>query len=239
MLECSLYGAVYSSVIVFITSLFPRYFNDTPVAVYNCDTVEVVGSEFLNNTAHGTLVDLPFRTNAGGIAYTSVERPQSVRSSLVITDCVFKNNSAHQSVAESRDPTQSRVRSIFTGRGGGVGAAFGLAENVDILVENCSFTGNAADVFGGGLYINTISGATHNHYTINNCTFVENVASLGGGGISLTFTPNGSPNTTNRMELKRTTFVRNVAGLSGGALYLFPGTYSMLPNDDLILQRHH
>ena len=199
-----------------------RHFNDTPVAVYNCDTVEVVGSEFLNNTAHGTLVDLPFRINAGGISYTSFKRPQSVNASLWIADCMFTNNSALANVVRL-DPTQSRLHSLHTGRGGGIGAAVNFIEKLDILVENCSFTGNKAQLFGGGLYVNTVTNAVHHHYTILNCTFMENVAVSGGGGIALSFVPNGTRYTTNRMDLRHTKFVRNRAEMDGGAVYMFPG----------------
>ena len=204
-----------------IISLLLRHFNDTPVAVYNCDSVEVVGSEFLNNTAHGTLVDLPFRTNAGGIAYSSNNQPKSVNPSLWITGCVFANNSALQTV--SQDPSQSRQLSLYTGRGGGIGAALGVVENVDILVENCTFTGNRASVFGGGLYIFTESNATHHHYSVVNCTFLENSAILAGGGVGFSFFAVGAHDTTNRIELRQATFVRNRAEDIGGAVYLFPG----------------
>ena len=198
-----------------------RHFNDTPVAVYNCDTVEVVGSEFLNNTAHGTLVDLPFRTNAGGIAYTVHNR---VNASLRITKCVFINNSALQTVAVNPDITESRVLKLFVGRGGGICAAVFMVEQVDILVENCNFTRNLVEQLGGGLYITTQGNATRHHYAIVNCTFVENAALVAGGGIGLAFFPPGARHTMNQIQLRHSTFVRNRAAEFGGAAYILPGT---------------
>ena len=63
-----------------------RHFDDTALLAcsYNCDTVEVVG---LNNTAHRALADLPFRINAGGIAFSS-HIPQSVNASFRV-DCLL------------------------------------------------------------------------------------------------------------------------------------------------------
>ena len=205
-----------------------RHFDDTAVSTYNCDTVEVVGSKFLNNTASGALADLPFRINAGGIAFSS-HNPPSVIASLRVTDCVFTNNSALQT-AVNRTTTQNTALKRYSGRGGGLGAALGTIEHLHISVENCTFAGNTAKVFGGGLYIITISNATHHHYSVINCTFLENAASSAGGGVGLSLLFGKRLDTMNQVQLKNSTFVRNRAGNFGGGAYILSGNAYLLLN---------
>ena len=199
-----------------------RHFNATPVSVYNCDTVKVVGSKFLSNTAHGMTPDRLFRTYAGGIAYTSHNQSESTEHSLLITECLFINNSALQAV--EHDPTQRNYKRLYwyTGRGGGIAAAVGWVENINILIEDCTFIRNMANLYGGGLYITAEHRATNHHYTITNCTFVENVA-RGGGGFGLTFFPSGRYDTMNQIILRNTTFLRNSVAENGGAMHLISG----------------
>ena len=162
-----------------------RHFSGTAVSVYNCATVEVVGSEFTNNTSHGAHADLPYRIDAGGLSYSShYDAPQSVNASFRVKDCTFTNNSALQTAA-NLTITDSRARKRYSGQGGGIGAALGTIEELHISVENCTFTRNTANRFGGGLYILTLSNAIQHSYKIENCTFVENKATIAGGGLGL------------------------------------------------------
>ena len=182
-----------------------RHFSDTAVSVYNCATVEVVGSEFTNNTSHGAHEDLPFRINAGGLSYSShYDAPQSVNASFRVKDCMFTNNSALQT-AVNLTTTENR----YSGRGGGIGAALGTIEELHISVDNCTFTRNTANGFGGGVYIITLSTATQHSYNIENCSFVENTANTAGGGLGLSLLFSEGANTSNVVQVKDSTFVRN------------------------------
>ncbi len=195
--------------------------------MYNCATVEVVGSEFTNNTSHGAHADLPFRINAGGLSYSShYDAPQSVNASFRVKDCMFTNNSALQT-AVNVTITDTTAQRRYSGRGGGIGAALGAIEELHILVENCTFTRNTASVFGGGLYIITLSNATQHSYNIENCTFLENKANTAGGGVGLSVLFGEGASTSNLVKVKDSTFTRNKVGNFGGGMYIVPGDFTI------------
>ena len=195
--------------------------------MYNCATVEVVGSEFTNNTSHGAHEDLPFRINAGGLSYSShYDAPQSVNASFHVKDCTFTNNSALQT-AVNLTTTENTARKRYSGRGGGIGAALGTIEELHISVENCTFTRNTANVFGGGLYIITLSNTTQHSYNIENCTFVENTANTAGGGLGLSLLFGEGASTSNLVQVKDSTFMRNEAKKFGGGVYIVPGNFTV------------
>ena len=203
-----------------------RHFSGTAVSVYDCATVEVVGSEFTNNTSNGAHEDLPFRINAGGLSYSShYDAPQSVNASFRVKDCTFTNNSALQT-AVNVTITDTTARRRYSGRGGGIGAALGWIEELHISVENCTFTRNTASVFGGGLYIITLSNATQHSYNIENCTFVENKANTAGGGLGLSLLFGDGASTSNVVQVKDSTFTRNKAENLGGGVYILPGNFT-------------
>ena len=204
-----------------------RHFSGTAVSVYNCATVEVVGSEFTNNTSHGAHADLPFRINAGGLSYSShYDSAQLVNASFRVKDCMFTNNSALQTAVNVTD-MENTARRVYSGRGGGIGAALGTIEELHISVENCTFTRNTANVLGGGLYIITLSNATQHSYTIENCTFVENTANTAGGGLGLPLLFREGASTSNLVKVKDSTFMRNKVGNYGGGLYIVPGNFTV------------
>ena len=203
-----------------------RHFSGTAVSMYNCATVEVVGSEFTNNTSHGAHEDLPYRINAGGLSYSShYDAPQSVNASFCVKDCMFMNNSALQT-AVNVTITDTTARRRYSGQGGGIGAALGTIEELHISVENCTFTRNTANVFGGGLYIITLSNATQHSYTIENCTFVENTANTAGGGLGLSLLFGEGASTSNLVKVKDSTFMRNKGKKFGGEVCILPGNFT-------------
>ena len=194
--------------------------------MYNCATVEVVGSEFTNNTSHGNHADLPFRINAGGLSYSShYDAPQSVNASFRVKDCMFTNNSALQT-AVNLTTAEIIARKKYSGRGGGIGAALGAIEGLYISVENCTFTRNTANVLGGGLYIGTLSNATQHSYNIENCTFSENKANIVGGGLCLSLLFDEGTNTSNVVQVKDSTFMRNRAEKFGGGVCILRGKFT-------------
>ena len=182
----------------------------------------MVASEFLNNTAHASLTTLPFSISAGGIAFSS-HNAQFVNISFRVSDCAFADNSALQT-ASRLTTTENTALKRYSGRGGGIGAALGATGGVYISVENCTFTGNTAQVFGGGLYI--ITNATRHNYTIVDCTFVDNTADTAGGGLGLSLLSEEHANTTNLAQVKNCNFVDNCGRIFGGGMYILPGMFS-------------
>ena len=78
--------------------------------------------------------------------------------------------------------------------------------NINSTVTNCTFSGNTAGSFGGGM-VNTGGGSP----TVTNCTFSENTAlGFDGGGM---YNGSSSPTVTN------CTFSGNFATLAGGGMF--------------------
>ncbi len=67
----------------------------------------------------------------------------------------------------------------FTIRNGKSGAGAGAFLNDYTTLANCTVTDNHADIYGGGVYVNTAN--TKNHIFLTNCTINRNSSSMGGG----------------------------------------------------------
>ncbi|MBN2059208.1 MAG: right-handed parallel beta-helix repeat-containing protein [Deltaproteobacteria bacterium] len=87
-----------------------------------------------------------------------------------------------------------------SGNGGGIYNWFFSSP----IVTNCTFSGNSATSYGGGIY------NFNSSPTVTNCTFSGNTAGDSGGGI---YNHNSSPTVTN------CTFSGNLASFFGGGIY--------------------
>ncbi|UCG51458.1 MAG: hypothetical protein JSW58_14925 [Candidatus Latescibacterota bacterium] len=100
----------------------------------------------------------------------------------IIRDCVFINNTAD------------------------IGAGFWATSRCNTRVENCTFVGNHARRFSGGVGV----GYSQDLVTITGCTVINNTADeYGAGMIALRST----------VLVENTVFAGNQAGISGGGLY--------------------
>jgi predicted secreted protein len=105
-------------------------------------------------------------------------------SKCVMSDCIFKNNycSSSGGAVHNTSDEMSMIDCIFeynlSYRGGGV------YNDGETSLMNCTFSGNYADGFGGGIY-NFKSGTldTNDVQVFVGCTFKENYAGTYGGGI--------------------------------------------------------
>jgi len=147
-------------------------------------------------TVSGGNANGPMQTSPGGIAdpseYGWGGGIHLIPSSVTITNCTFRNNSA-------------------SGGGGGIFSALGNGP----ILDNCIFTWNSGGSVviedsayygfggGGGIY------NEDNYPTITNCTFIENYAPIEGGGMY---------NGRNNPILTNCTFVENSA-YTGGGMY--------------------
>ncbi|MHC4206787.1 MAG: right-handed parallel beta-helix repeat-containing protein, partial [Planctomycetota bacterium] len=144
-------------------------------------------------TISGGNANGPMPTSPGAIAdpseYGWGGGMHLIPSSVTITNCTFRNNSA-------------------SGGGGGI---FSVLGNGPIL-DNCIFTWNSGGSVieenycfggGGGMY------NQDNNPTLTNCTFIENFAPTEGGGMY---------NSRNNPTLTNCTFVENSA-YTGGGMY--------------------
>ena len=116
----------------------------------------------------------------GGGLYASIG---SGSGTLEITNCMFSGNTVegdsmgagayvwgqiHFTDCEFTNNSDSSAWCSGTGGGGGLRAGGGS------VIENCTFTNNSTDGYGGGLYGGGI---------ISNCTFTNNSSDISGGGL--------------------------------------------------------
>jgi len=108
----------------------------------------------------------------------------------------------------SSDPTVTNC--TFTGNSANLeGGGGGMANDGGPTVSNCTFTGNSADWGGGGGMYNYFSGPT-----VTNCTFTGNWAGCGGG----------MNDHTSGSTVTNCSFTGNSASIRGGGM--FNGEYS-------------
>ncbi len=122
-----------------------------------------------------------YRSNAGAVslAYyfngTSQTNPQ-----IEIVHCLFSNNKAYQNYTDQFDV----FNSVISGRGGAIGIhTEGSQSNVHASIKDCTFTGNWAEIYGGGIWVIFSGENTWHELTLDNCTFAENgCGPIGNGG---------------------------------------------------------
>ena len=211
-----------------------RNFTQGPVNMYNCKDVTVSSSTFENNRAQSVFTDLPNRVSAGGLSITILGNSNSSATqgtfTYTIQNCNFSNNSATSAVAAAS--TVSVLEgSHVNGRGGGVGFYIVHPSVVSIIVLQCNFLSNAAEL-GGGLYIFSPELVTEEDFTVAANYLEGNEAKIGGaiavGAGRATFQQIDTKVhllkdiLTESVIFDRNTFVRNKAHV-GGAMFLGPG----------------
>jgi len=117
---------------------------------------------------------------------------ETAKSSPMIQNCTFKNNSARQGAA------------IFN---------FGLAGEASPVVVDCLFESNKADLDGGAIYNDTRKDGICQP-TLVNCTFKDNMATYGAGIFS-----NAAGEGKVNLTVQNCTFSKNTAFLWGGGIY--------------------
>jgi predicted outer membrane repeat protein len=110
-------------------------------------------------------------------------------SSVVLKNCVFAENSA--------------VSKYYGGYGGGM-SMVGYRYGGQATLTNCTFSGNSAKHFGGGMY------KANCDATFTNCLFIANGASDGGGVYDCEAA---------KSMLKGCTFRGNMASVDGGGVF--------------------
>ena len=105
----------------------------------------------------------------------------------------------------------------FIIQNGNIGSGAGAYLNNYVTLSNCTIINNEANMYGGGVYINSTGGTAH--VTLNNCIIMDNTASMGGGVCDRV----GANYTNCRIS-------NNRASTKGGGLYLYNNTEPTLKN---------
>ncbi|MCF7913410.1 MAG: right-handed parallel beta-helix repeat-containing protein, partial [Candidatus Cloacimonetes bacterium] len=156
------------------------------------DNIAITNCNFSDNHA---ILDDTVGGTGGGIRINSILQNQASTNSVQITNCDFNNN-------------------ICDDNGGGISLA--STNNIETLVDNCTFDG--CDSYrGGGIYLFNMG---HQELLdiclISNCIFennnanqIENAGGNGGGVCAI----------SSYLTVINSSFIENTAGQSGGGIY--------------------
>lgn len=206
--------------VTIVDSYFTQ-FTDSVFDIYNCMSINIDASMFINNIGHGTVL-LPLRGNTGAVSIGYSNKTNGSMPTILITDCHFIANDASVKVDTFSTSTTAYLYNRFTGRGGGLAILMGLTGDLVVNISRCLFQRNHAVSFGGAVYLLFTGKELHHMIVIEDSIFIDNVADNGAGAIQVSFNRAevlfGQPMTA---LIRNTNFTGNRAFI-GGALFLFP-----------------
>ncbi|MBW8017328.1 MAG: hypothetical protein FVQ82_14195 [Planctomycetes bacterium] len=151
----------------------------------------------------GTYVE---NLNMNGKAITL--RSTDPTNAAIVTSTIIDGNSVGSVITCGSGETADTVIDGFVITNGAANVGGGMFNNFSSpTVSNCTFSGNTANVGGGGM-----CNGNNSSPTVSNCTFSGNTANYGGGGMGggMWNTNFSSPTVSNCM------FSGNTANLGGG-----------------------
>ena len=199
-----------------------RNFSEAVFDLFNCETIQLEGSFFEDNSGTGVLFET-FRGNTGAVALGYNYYPHNLNQPYVsITNCEFINNSARGAASNILSSERTLSNNVFTGRGGGIGLYIGEASNnVTLEMIDSKVIGNYGHLFGGGIYIAIISPGTQLLLIFERIDIIGNRAGSGGGGVQLSYlSVTDIQKVYHTVAFRKCNFVENV-GDSGGGIYVF------------------
>jgi len=198
--------------------LLTREFKEAVLDIFNCHHVFLDSLYLHNNSGTGRLLESN-RGNTGGIALGYDMLPADyITPNLTLSNSAFIDNE----VGGFLNSEKAVADNVYLGRGGGVGLFMNeINYDIDINIVNCTFAGNRARLFGGGLFILTRSSVNVQHRAyITGCEFVGNRAHSGGSGVQLSFLGVGDVNDPHTFVFTDCRFTQNQSP-SGGGIYIF------------------
>ena len=210
---------------VSIVNSYFTEFTDAVLDLYNCISINIDNSTFINNIGRGT-VFLPLRGNTGAVSigyHNSDNFDNNTTPTISITDCCFENNDAAVKDDTFSTSTTAFLLNRFTGRGGSIAFLMNLTVgDLNVNINRCMFKQNHAVSFGGAIYMLFSSRELYHMIIIEDCLFINNVADNGAGAVQVTFhraeVLSGQPITA---IIRNCNFTGNSAVI-GGAVFLFP-----------------
>ena len=190
--------------------------------IFNSPNVIVKFCTFRNNTSSSYFTRKPFQGNSGGLSVAYNTKLASLSSvNVLVTDCVFINNSADPPPFLFLSTTDLIEKQIFSGRGGALAMPVKAACPLSITVNNSIFMNNFAQNYGGSMYC-FIGGTNSNQtYIFGNNSFINNEALNGSGAMHFGNFGRTLPFTSLHSTIYNCTFKNNRAP-SGGCSHMFP-----------------
>ena len=196
------------------------------VGVYNTVQLLVTNSTFEHNGPVSTISNGDiFQIYSGGLSIGVYKLyNQEINPTITVKKCTFVNNTAHPSEEIRQSLSKVFRYKVFNGRGGALGIVLSSqTRSYNVVIEDCVFINNTAQVLGGGIYVTTDRKTSH-HLTLNRNIFRNNWSGFGAGGV---FTGSFGPGTEDEFDSILFTdcyFIGNSAERGGGVVYAVPGT---------------
>ena len=138
---------------------------------------------------------------------------------VLVTDCVFINNSADPPSHLFLSTTDLFQNYVFSGRGGGMAIPVNATYPINVTVSSSWFENNYASNHGGGLYSFIYGTVDNQTWMFRNNIFVSNEAGIGSGAMSIYNHGSTAPSSTLYSTMYNCTFKYNKAKV-GGCLYM-------------------
>ena len=230
MLMYYVHMILYTVYIIVILIFCFRNHEHGSLNIFNCSNVTVRHCTFRNNTSTSYFTRKQFQGNSAGLSlgYNTGLAPLS-RVTVLVTDCVFINNSADPPSHLFLSTTDLIEEYFFSGRGGGIAMLVNVTCPVDVIIKNNLLENNYAKSYGGGLY-SYINGITSNQtYILESNMFISNEAELGSGAINFGNYEATLPFYTLHGTIYNCTFKHNRAD-TGGCLHMVPSLHGFSGN---------
>ena len=141
------------------------------------------------------------------------------------------NSQFHYNSAILEEPERSSEGVLgedFFGRGGAIGIFIDEPIKdtaVTMIIDECIFTNNTADAYGGAVYLSSGGLSSGHRITIINSAFNHNYAAIDGGGFAQGSTKSGDFNITtvftpSHYQLDNCSFTHNSAQYGGGVIFI-------------------
>ena len=146
--------------------------------------------------------------------------------SVNIFNSQFNHNSAI--LEEPERSSEGVLGEDFFGRGGAIGIFIDEPIKdtaVTMIIDECIFTNNTADAYGGAIYLSSGGLSSGHRITIINSVFDHNYAAIDGGGFAQGSTKSGEFNITtvftpSHYQLDNCNFTQNSAKYGGGVGFI-------------------
>lgn len=161
-----------------------RYFTEAALDIFNCHRVVVSNCVFEHNTGTGRDYT-SYRGNSGAVAFGFNNLPAHfITPKMKVDNCTFYNNTAYATFT-LHSTSRLLKNGVFIGRGGSM-AVYSNESNITItiIITDCMYERNSAQLHGGGLYTFFTEDMTvYNNVLIKRTKFISNTARSTGGGL--------------------------------------------------------
>ena len=198
-----------------------RNFSNGAVDVLDVKFFAMSNSEFINSSAPADNGSI--RSDSGGLVLRYSQNNIS-NFRAYINDCCFINGTAGRRIdPEELFATLANGINVglnqnqFLGRGGGMSVYINTINSfVTVIVRNCLFENNYAELFGGGLYIYTGGSSSNHSVLVEDTDFINNSVAAAGGAIQMALLIQNLDAPGSQFNYTGCSFLSNSANYGGG-----------------------